>query len=163
MNKKSSSKSAFLNFRVLLLLCAAGAILVLAAFGARPGGSARPQSSAQDRNVAPAQAPTANAKNDRHASAIAATKVSGPRAEQIFNLATTRAASAMQSELPNEATLTTDQEDYQPYTYVYITGTGFTPGETVNHRAAPQSKLRRCLSKPRRDQKHFQIISRGPG
>jgi hypothetical protein len=74
----------------------------------------------------------ANAKSDRHASAIAATKVSGPRAAQIFDLATTRAASAMQSELPNEATLTTDQEDYQPYTYVHIGGTGFTPGETVN-------------------------------
>ena len=51
---------------------------------------------------------------------------------QVFNLATSRAASASQSELPNEATLTTDQEDYQPYTYVYITGTGFAPGETVN-------------------------------
>ena len=33
---------------------------------------------------------------------------------------------------PNGATLTTDQEDYQPYTYVYMTGTGFSPGETVN-------------------------------
>jgi hypothetical protein len=113
MNKKSSSKSAFLNFRVLLFLCAAGALLVLAAFGARPG-SARPEASAQDRNGGRAPAPMANAKSDRHASAIAATKVSGPRAAQIFDLATTRAASAMQSELPNEATLTTDQEDYQP-------------------------------------------------
>ena len=37
------------------------------------------------------------------------------------------------SEAPNEGpTLTTDQEDYQPYTYVYFTGTGFQPGETVN-------------------------------
>ena len=37
-----------------------------------------------------------------------------------------------QSEAPNEATLTTDQEDYPPYSYVYFTGTGFQPGETVN-------------------------------
>src|SRR5439155_22656938 len=50
----------------------------------------------------------------------------------VFYLRVSRAASAAQSESPNEATLTTDQEDYQPYTYVYITGTGFTPGETVN-------------------------------
>src|ERR1700746_3533122 len=46
--------------------------------------------------------------------------------------AATRAAAAEESESPDEATLTTDQEDYQPYTYVYITGTGFEPGETVN-------------------------------
>ena len=37
-----------------------------------------------------------------------------------------------QGEMPNEATLTTDQEDYPPYSYVYITGTGFQPGETVD-------------------------------
>ena len=37
-----------------------------------------------------------------------------------------------EGEMPNEATLTTDQEDYPPYSYVYITGTGFQPGETVN-------------------------------
>ena len=61
-----------------------------------------------------------------------ATKLSGPRATEVFNLATTRATSGSQSELPNGATITTDQEDYQPYTYVYITGTGYAPGETVN-------------------------------
>src|SRR5438874_4744769 len=78
------------------------------------------------------QTPTATVKGDRRALAIPATKLSGLLATEVFNLATTRAASASQSELPNEATLTTDQEDYQPYTYVYFTGTGFTPGETVN-------------------------------
>src|SRR5882762_10224205 len=89
------------------------------------------QQSDQDQTET-AQPLTATGKDDLRASAIAGTKLSGPRATEIFNLATTRAASASQSELPNEATLTTDQEDYQPYTYVYITGTGFAPGETVN-------------------------------
>ena len=38
-----------------------------------------------------------------------------------------------ESELPNEVpTLTTDLEDYPPFSYVYFTGTGFEPGETVN-------------------------------
>src|SRR4051794_20869295 len=141
MNKKSSSQSAFFNFRVLLFLCAIGTLLVFAAIGALPGGrgSGSPQSAKTPREsqtnitqTPTSQAPTATAKDALRASAIAATKVSGPRAAEIFDLATTRAASPSQSELPNEATLTTDQEDYQPYTYVYITGTGFTPGETVN-------------------------------
>src|SRR5207248_1025030 len=141
MNKKSSSQSAFFNFRVLLLLCAVGTLLVLAAFGALPGGRATgshqsasapgesPMSATQTQTT---QASTASAKGDRRASAIPATKLSGPRAAEVFSLATTRAGSVSQADLPNGATLTTDQEDYQPYTYVYITGTGFTPGETVN-------------------------------
>ena len=90
------------------------------------------------------QAPTASAKDARRASAIAATKLSGPYATAVFSLATSRAESAQksaqkpaqqsvqQAETLSGATLTTDQEDYQPYTYVYISGTGFTPGETVN-------------------------------
>src|SRR5262245_17761260 len=61
-----------------------------------------------------AQVPAAADKNDRRASAIAATKLSGPRATGVFYLAVSRAASAAQSESPNSATLTTDQEDYQP-------------------------------------------------
>src|SRR5207248_4465295 len=141
MNKKSSSQSAFFNFRVLLLLCAVGTLLVLAAFGALPGGRATgshqsasapgesPMSATQTQTT---QASTASAKGDRRASAIPATKLSGPRATEVFNLATTRAGAVSQAELLNGATLTTDQEDYQPYTYVYITGTGFTPGETLN-------------------------------
>ena len=37
------------------------------------------------------------------------------------------------SESPNdEPTLTTDREDYPPFSYVYFHGTGFQPGETVN-------------------------------
>src|SRR5436190_12263780 len=141
MNKKSSSQSAFFNFRVLLLLCAVGTLVVFAALGALPGGRAtgshQPASSPVESQMSAtqtqtAQAATASAKGDRRASAIAATKLSGPRATEIFNLNTTRAWSASQADLPNGATLTTDQEDYQPYTYVYITGTGFTPGETVN-------------------------------
>ena len=76
------------------------------------------------------------------ASAVYANKVYGPRASQIFNLATSArrvspavnstGAAGAQSESPNEATLTTDQEDYPPYSYVYFHGTGFQPGETVD-------------------------------
>src|SRR5438874_3772874 len=150
MNKKSSSQSAFFNFRVLLLLCAVGALLVLAALGALPGGHAtgpqQPASAPVDSQISATQtktnqAPTASAKDARRASAIPATKLSGPQATGVFYLGASRAASANQSEAPNQAeapqapngaTLTTDQEDYQPYTYVYMTGTGFAPGETVN-------------------------------
>src|SRR5205814_4317924 len=141
MNKKSSSQSAFFNLRVLLLLCAVGALLVLAALGALPGGratathqsaSAPGDSQMSATQTKTNQAPTASAKDARRASAIAATKLSGPQATGVFYLGASRAASANQSELPDAATLTTDQEDYQPYTYVYMTGTGFAPGETVN-------------------------------
>src|SRR5438874_8738567 len=141
MNKKSSSQSAFFNFRVLLLLCAVGALLVLAALGALPGGHAtgpqQPASAPVDSQISATQtktnqAPTASAKDGRRASAIAATKLSGPQATGVFYLGASRAASANQSALPNEATLTTDQEDYQPYTYVSMTRTGFAPGNTVN-------------------------------
>src|SRR5437762_1791633 len=141
MNKKSSSQSAFFNFRVLLLLCAVGALLVLAALGALPAGRATgPQQAANApgnsqisaTQTQTNQAPTASAKDARRASAIAATKLSGPQATGVFYLGASRAASANQSEVLNGATLTTDQADYEPYTYVYMTGTGFTPGETVN-------------------------------
>src|SRR5207253_3080272 len=91
--------------------------------------TAQDQTQTDQAQTETAQAPAAA---DRRASAIPATKLSGPRATGVFYLATSRAASAAQSEAPNSATLTTDQEDYQPYTYVYFTGTGFTPGETVN-------------------------------
>src|SRR5947209_11431894 len=91
--------------------------------------TAQDQTQTDQAQTETAQAPAAA---DRRASAIPATKLSGPRATGVFYLATSRAAAAAQSEAPNSATLTTDQEDYQPYTYVYITGAGFTPGETVN-------------------------------
>src|SRR6266566_1355281 len=79
----------------------------------------------------PTGSSAASKPTNRYASAVPAKKLSEPLASAVFNLAATRAAAAAQSELPDEATLTTDQEDYQPYTYVYITGTGFEPGETV--------------------------------
>src|SRR5262249_22522997 len=41
-------------------------------------------------------------------------------------------AQAHNPDVPNDATLTTNREDYAPYTYVYFKGTGFQPGETVN-------------------------------
>ena len=91
----------------------------------------------QTENV---QAPTMTDLSARRASAVPATKLYEPRASQIFNLATSRAESAQESaqqsvqesETPNEATLTTNLDDYPPYSYVYIDGTGFEPGETVN-------------------------------
>ena len=70
--------------------------------------------------------------------AVPAKKLYEPLASQVFNLANQRIAeqAAQRSpgpEEPNtEPTLTTDREDYAPYTYVYFTGTGFQPGETVN-------------------------------
>jgi hypothetical protein len=99
------------------------------------------QMSAPQAETQPTQAPTATVTRDAlRASAVFATKLYEPLASQIFNLATSRAESARQSaqqsvqrsEAPNAATLTTDQQDYQPFTYVYFTGTGFQPGETVN-------------------------------
>src|SRR5438094_4037096 len=93
MKKKSSSKSAFFNFRVLLWFCLAGAVLVLAAFGARPGGSA---SGPRRAAIAPVgsqvsvadtqttQAPTPSAKENLRASAIPATQLCGPRATGDF-------------------------------------------------------------------------------
>ena len=93
--------------------------------------------------AAPVQARPVSDLSARRASAVRATKLYEPRASQIFNLATSRAEAAesgrqgaqhsmQEGETPNEATLTTDHEDYAPYSYVYISGTGFEPGETVN-------------------------------
>src|SRR5436190_9323373 len=72
-------------------------------------------------------------------SAIPAKKLYEPRASQVFSLAQQRIAdqaaqrSAQGPEAPDEGpTLTTDRQDYPPYSYVYFTGTGFQPGETVN-------------------------------
>jgi len=85
----------------------------------------------------------------RRASAVRAVKLYEPRATQVFNLATNRAEAAEAAreaaqrsgqrssqdggELPNDGpTLTTNHDDYPPFSYVYIDGTGFQPGETVN-------------------------------
>src|SRR5439155_26396096 len=93
MNKKSSSQSAFFNFRVLLLLCAVGALLVLAALGALPGGrAAGPQQPASAPGASQIsstqtktnQSPTPSAKDARRASAIAANNLSGPHAKGVF-------------------------------------------------------------------------------
>src|SRR5216117_2299728 len=82
-------------------------------------------------NVAQAQTQTAQAsptisRSALRFSAMPAVKLYEPLASQVFNLATQRAAAAQNTqgpELPNEATLTTDQEDYPPFSYVYFTGT----------------------------------------
>src|SRR5258707_13310581 len=121
MNKKSSSKSAFLNCRVLFLLCGGGALLVLAAFGARPGGSARPQPSAQDRNGAPAEAqqPRTNSLSPSGPGLL-------PR-ERESNSGFT----LMEGPGPSGETVTTDKPDYEPGETVVISGTGWTPSEAV--------------------------------
>src|SRR6185503_2036064 len=82
-----------------------------------------------------AQAPTASDRSALRSSAVYANKVYGTRAWQLFSLATSRAAAAQNtqrtesSDLPNEEpTLISDQEDYPPYSYVYMHGTGFQPG-----------------------------------
>src|SRR6266550_2611310 len=82
---------------------------------------------AQDQTQA-VQAPMRSASHDAlRASAVYANKAYGARGTQIFNLATSRAESARQAaqhpaqgpEAPNAPTLTSDQEDYPPYSYVY--------------------------------------------
>src|SRR5437867_3369717 len=67
-------------------------------------------------------------------------KLYEPLASEIYNLATTNAAAvtAARNEARNlnqpynGATLTTDRQDYPPFSYVYFHGTGFQPGETVD-------------------------------
>ena len=118
MKKKSSSKSAFFNFRVLLFLCVAGALLVLAAFGARPGGSARPQPSAQDQNGGLAQPGNNN--------------VSPPASGLVpRERASSSSFTLMEGPGPNGETVTTDKSDYEPGETVVISGTGWTANEAV--------------------------------
>src|SRR5437773_3051810 len=121
MNKKSSSQSAFFNFRVLLVLCAVGAALVLAAFGGLSGGPARPQPSAQDQNGSLAQAPQASNNN-------ASPSTSGllPR-ERASNSGFT----LMEAPASDGATVTTDKPDYVPGDTVVISGSLWTPNQAV--------------------------------
>ena len=86
-----------------------------------------------------AQALTAADKDALRRSAHFANKLYEPRASQVFNLQRSRVESqaaqrsAQGPESPNdEPTLTTDRDDYPPFSYVYFTGTGFQPGETVD-------------------------------
>ena len=118
MNKKSSSQSAFFNFRVLLLLCAVGALLVLAAFGARPGGSAKPQPSAQDQNGGLAQ-PGNNNLSPSGPGLLPRQRASS----SSFNL--------MEAPASDGATVTTDKADYAPGETVVISGTGWTANQEV--------------------------------
>src|SRR5882724_11797963 len=81
---------------------------------------------------------TAAEKEALRKSAHFAKKLYEPLASQVFSLAQQRiadqAAQRTQGpESPNtEPTLTTDQSDYPPYSYVYFHGSGFRPGETVD-------------------------------
>src|SRR5439155_20119678 len=86
----------------------------------------------------PARPLTAADNDALRASAVFAKKLYEPLASQVFSLAQQRiadqAAQRTQSpESPNEGpTLTSDRQDYPPYSYVYFHGTGFQPGETVD-------------------------------
>src|SRR5436190_1112891 len=121
MNKKSSSQSAFFNFRVLLLLCAVGTLLVFAALGALPGGRAMPKGSAQDQTGSLAQAQEAN-NND--VSPPASGLLPGQRASSS-------AFSLMEGPGPSGETVTTDKPDYVPGETVVISGTLWSPNEPV--------------------------------
>src|SRR6266571_4252312 len=82
---------------------------------------------------------TAAQREALRASAHPAKKLYEPLNTQVFTLQRSRVESqaAQRSAqgpeaLDNEPTLTTDRQDYPPYSYVYFTGSGFQPGETVN-------------------------------
>src|SRR4051794_6766880 len=121
MKKKSSSKSAFFNFRVLVLFCLAGTLLVLAAFAARPGGTAWPQRSSQDQDGSFAQASLPSNNN--------------PSLSSPGSLGRQRESNTSFSlmEMPGStgATVTTDKSDYMPGETVVISGTGWTPNQAV--------------------------------
>src|SRR6266496_4193838 len=81
---------------------------------------------------------TAAEKSALRKSAHFAKKLYEPLASQVFSLqrslVESQAAqrSSQGPESPNsEPTLTTDRDDYPPYSYVYFHGSGFEPGETV--------------------------------
>src|SRR5947207_11809508 len=115
---------------------------LMAPFAGGPQQSAKAPAGSEmsSRQTQTGQAPTASVPSQPRASTVAATKLYEPRATQILNLAASRAESARQvaqqsvqeSEAPNQATLTTNLQDYPPFSYVYFSGTGFEPGETVN-------------------------------
>ena len=82
---------------------------------------------------------TAAEKSALRKSAHFAKKLYEPRASQVFSLqrslVESQAAqrSSQGPDSPNsEPTLTTDREDYPPYSYVYFHGSGFQPGENVD-------------------------------
>ena len=81
---------------------------------------------------------TAAEKSALRKSAHFAKMLEEPLASQVFDLANQRIADqaaqrpSQAPESPNsEPTLTTDHEDYPPFSYVYFHGAGFQPGETV--------------------------------
>src|SRR5262245_35312887 len=150
-----------LRFLIGLFVLLAGVFVALLGFGVFPSAEAgsakgtnmavaRPAYDPAGSQMSVAQSQTRQARTvsgptDRRALAIAAKKLYEPLATQVFNLAATRAASVRQSqsahnpsfneslgEEANEPTLTIDREDYPPFSYVYISGTGFEPGESVN-------------------------------
>src|SRR5438045_1148253 len=118
-----------------LLLTALTALLSLVSFVGGPQQSRDGGTPADTQvNVAQDQTQTAQVRTavdltaaDKAAlrkSAVAAKQLYEPLASQVFNLATARAAQANNPDpdAPNDATLTTDRQDYSLYTYVYFTG-----------------------------------------
>src|SRR5437867_3405806 len=82
---------------------------------------------------------TAAEKSALRKSAHFAKKLYEPLASQVFSLqrslVESQAAqrSSQGPDSPNsEPTLTTDREDYPPFSYVYFHGSGFQPGENVD-------------------------------
>ncbi len=122
MKKKSSSQSAFFNFRVLLFLCLGGALLALAALGALPGAPGESQRSATQTQTA--QAPQASNNNDNNASPPASGLLPGQRASNsTFSL--------MEAPGSSGATVTTDKPDYVPGETVVISGSLWIPNVAV--------------------------------
>src|SRR6266536_771464 len=122
MKKKSSSQSAFFNFRVLLFLCLGGALLALAALGALPGAPGESQRSATQTQTA--QAPQASNNNDNNASPPASGMLPGQRASNsTFSL--------MEAPGSSGDTVTTDKPDYVPGETVVISGSLWIPNVAV--------------------------------
>src|SRR5439155_8213348 len=106
---------------------------------------------------------TAAEKAALRQSAHLAKKLYEPLASQVFNLQRSRveAQAAQRSAqgpeaLDNEPTLTTDREDYPPYSYVYFHGSGFQPGETVDMLVAETDPVQQSFEP-------WQVVADGNG
>src|SRR4029077_18835882 len=99
---------------------------------AAPGQDQTDQAQTETAQPITAKDLTAAEKSALRKSAHFAKKLYEPLSSQVFSLANSRIAeqaaqrSSQEPESPNtEPTLTTDHEDYAPYSYVYFHGTGF--------------------------------------
>ena len=107
-------------------------------------GPAGSQMSADQTQAPTVLAPTVTARSGtaRVAGVPTRSGCTNPAPRRVFSLANQPCRgsarqgaqhSSQESEPPNKGpTLTTDLEDYPPFSYVYFYGTGFEPGETVD-------------------------------